>query len=221
MNNKKPLSRRDVVKRIGLISSISMMPVGSALAKVITPYQVEGPFHPVDDQADTDLDLTIINGNSESAEGKQILVQGRATDADGQPLVDALVDIWQANTHGRYSHPKDKNTAPLDSNFQGWGLIRTDDQGRYRFKTIEPGPYPLSFLGEDGWRCKHIHFKVSIPGAVELVTQMYFAGDPLIAQDLEVAKVPEEHRSLLISKPTIDEQTGLPIYQFDMILAEA
>jgi protocatechuate 3,4-dioxygenase beta subunit len=50
---------------------------------------------------------------------------------------------------------------------------------------------------------------------------MYFAGDPLIAQDLEVAKVPEEHRSLLISKPTIDEQTGLPIYQFDMILAEA
>jgi protocatechuate 3,4-dioxygenase beta subunit len=221
VNNKKPLSRRDVVKRIGLISSISMMPVGSALAKVITPYQVEGPFHPVDDQADTDLDLTIINGNSESAEGKQILVQGRATDADGQPLVDALVDIWQANTHGRYSHPKDKNTAPLDSNFQGWGLIRTDDQGRYRFKTIEPGPYPLSFLGEDGWRCKHIHFKVSIPGAVELVTQMYFAGDPLIAQDLEVAKVPEEHRSLLISKPTIDEQTGLPIYQFDMILAEA
>ncbi|MFT5656098.1 MAG: protocatechuate 3,4-dioxygenase beta subunit [Arenicella sp.] len=221
MSNKHNVSRRHVVKRIGLISGLSAMPLGSALAKVVTPYQVEGPFHPVDAQADTDLDLTIIDGNSDSAQGTQILVQGRATDADGQPLADALVDVWQANTHGRYSHPKDKNTAPLDANFQGWGLIRTDSDGRYRFKTIEPGPYPLSFLGEEGWRCKHIHFKVSKPGSVELVTQMYFAGDPLIEQDLEIAKVPEQDRGLLISKPALDEATGLPIYQFDMILANA
>ena len=182
-----------------------------------TPSQVEGPFHPIDEQGDTDADLCLIDGHADPAVGEQILVRGRVTDSDGRPVEDALVDVWQANHYGRYSHPGDRNTAPLDPNFQGWALIRSD--GRYGFKTIKPGPYPLSFLGADGWRCRHIHFKVSKPGGDTLVTQMYFHGDPLIDQDLEIAKAPADQRHQLIAQMTRDDTTGLPLYRFDIVLA--
>lgn len=221
MKKNKTVSRRDVSKQIAIAAGASLLGPGIAKALVPTPEQVEGPFHPIEEQADTDLDLTLIEGNSKTAEGEIILVRGQVFDAGGQPLTDALVDVWQANHVGRYSHPEDPNTAPLDPNFQGWGLMTTNSEGRFSFKTIKPGAYPLSFLGEEGWRCRHIHFQVSRPGFDELTTQMYFHGDPLIEQDLEIAKAPEELRHLLIAKSISDEATGLPLYRFDVVLAAA
>jgi len=221
MKKRNTVSRRDVSRQIGIAAGISLLGPGIAKALVPTPEQVEGPFHPIDEQADTDLDLTLIEGHSESAEGETILVRGQVFDAEGLPLKDALVDVWQANHLGRYSHPEDPNTAPLDPNFQGWGLMTTDAEGRFSFKTIKPGAYPLSFLGEQGWRCRHIHFQVSRPGFGKLTTQMYFHGDPLIEQDLEIAKAPEELRHLLIAKSVSDETTGRPLYRFDVVLAAA
>jgi len=187
-------------------------------SSLLTPSQVEGPFHPIEPQEDTDMDLTILPGHSSPATGEVILVRGRVFDNRGTPLANALVDVWQANHHGRYSHAEDPNTAPLDPNFQGWGLLNTGASGEYAFKTIKPGPYPLSFLGENGWRCRHIHFKVSSPGVRDLMTQMYFRGDPLIEQDLEIAKVPEANRDLLICDAVTDEASGLPLYRFDLTL---
>ena len=219
--NKKSISRRELAKQIGLVTAISMTSSANAIASIITPAQVEGPFYPVDDAADTDLDLTMINGHAETAKGEVILVRGQVRDTEGRPVSGAIVDVWQANHDGRYSHPDDKNTAPLDPNFQGWGLVTTDADGRYGFKTIKPGAYPLSFLGEEGWRCQHIHFIVSEPNFEKLTTQMYFDGDPLIAQDLEVAAVPEEHRHLLIAKSVTDEASGLPMYTFDVVVGTA
>ncbi len=221
MKKNKTVTRRDVSKQIGIAAGISLLSPGIAKALVPTPEQVEGPFHPIDEQADTDLDLTLIEGHSESAEGETILVRGQVFDGEGLPLKDALVDVWQANHLGRSSHPEDPNTAPLDPNFQGWGLMTTDSEGRFSFKTIKPGAYPLSFLGEQGWRCRHIHFQVSRPGFGKLTTQMYFHGDPLIEQDLEIAKAPEELRHLLIAKSVSDETTGRPLYRFDVVLAAA
>ena len=221
MKKHKTVSRRDVSRQIGIAAGISLLGPGIAKALVPTPEQVEGPFHPIEEQSDTDLDLTFIEGHSESAEGETILVRGQVFNAEGLPLKDALVDVWQANHLGRYSHPEDPNTAPLDPNFQGWGLMTTDSEGRFSFKTIKPGAYPLSFLSEEGWRCRHIHFQVSRPGFDKLTTQMYFHGDPLIEQDLEIAKAPEELRHLLIAKSVSDETTGLPLYRFDVVLAAA
>jgi len=63
-------------------------------------------------------------------------VSGHVFDRQGQPVGDALVEIWQANKWGRYNHGKDPSNAPLDANFQGWGQLKTDKQGFYRFKTI-------------------------------------------------------------------------------------
>ena len=218
MKNRGKYSRREVTRYIGMAAGAAFVTGSIARAAVPTPQQVEGPFHPIDEQLDTDLDLTMIDGHSQPAQGEVILVRGRVTDTDGRPLKDALVDVWQANHFGRYSHPEDPNTAPLDPDFQGWGLIRTDSDGRYGFRTIKPGPYPLSFLGEDGWRCRHIHFQVSQAGFGKLTTQMYFHGDPLIEQDLEIARAPEELRHLLIAQSRRDEATGLPLYQFDIVM---
>ncbi len=216
----KGLTRRALSRQIGLAAGVTL--VGSNFARAAmapTPEQVEGPFHPIDAQSDTDTDLCIIEGHTEPAKGEVILVRGRVTDVDGQPLEGALVDVWQANHFGRYSHKEDPNTAPLDPNFQGWGLMTTDTEGRYGFKTIKPGAYPLSFLGGAGWRCRHIHFQVSRSGSAKLTTQMYFYGDPLIEQDAEIAKAPRSLRHRLIAKSMADEATGLPLYQFDIVLS--
>ena len=221
MTNYKNVSRRDVTMQIGIVAGISLMGPGITRAAAITPEQIEGPFYPIDEQADKDMDLTLIEGHSDTAEGETILVRGRVSDADGRPLDDALVDVWQANHFGRYSHPEDNSTAPLDPNFQGWGLTKTNAEGRYGLKTIKPGAYRLSAVDGSGQRCRHIHFKVSRPGFKDLTTQMYFHGDPLIDQDLVMARTPTELRHLLIADSITDEVTRLPLYRFDLVLVAA
>ncbi len=74
--------------------------------------------------------------------GDRITIEGRITDADGKPVDDALVEIWQANAHGRYDHPDDTQDLPLDPGFKGFGRVPTDADGRFRFTTIKPGPVP-------------------------------------------------------------------------------
>lgn len=221
MKKQRTLSRRQITRNIGVAAGLALIPGGLTSAATLTPKQVTGPFHPVDEQPDTDKNLVMVDGRAEPAKGKVILVRGQIVDINGEPLSDALVDVWQANHFGRYSHPKDRNAAPLDPNFQGWGLIKTDAEGRYGIKTIKPGPYPLPYVGAEGWRSRHIHFKVSHPDADTLVTQMYFEGDPLIDADQEIAKTPEELRYLLIARSRTDETTGLPLYGFDLVLAPA
>jgi len=149
-------------------------PLRAALPN-FTPNQVMGPFYPVEKPLDQDADLTAIAGRSGVAEGQVVHVVGRVLNNEGAPVAGARVEIWQANTHGRYSHPYDWNTAPLDPNFEGFGVAVTDSEGRYRFKTVKPGPYPVT---EDWSRPPHIHFDVS--GRVgRVVTQMYFENEPL------------------------------------------
>ena len=104
-------------------------------------------------------------------------------DGDGRPVRNSLVEIWQANAAGRYTHHLDQHPAPLDPNFSGAGRCLTDDEGRYRFVTVKPGAYPWK-NHDNAWRPAHIHF--SLFGASfrsRLITQMYFPGDPLFEQD--------------------------------------
>lgn len=221
MKKVERISRRELAKRIGVAAGVGVVGAQTALADIVTPSQTAGPFYPADKGADVDLDLTQIRGHAQSAFGEQILVHGRIVDESGNPLRGALVDIWQANHHGRYAHAQDPNTAPLDDHFQGQGIVTTGEDGRYRFKTIRPGAYPLGPLGGVGWRCQHIHFKVTQPQSAALTTQMYFEGDPLIEDDLEIAKVPTEHRDFLIAKAVTDRETGLLIYRFDVVMPAA
>jgi protocatechuate 3,4-dioxygenase beta subunit len=215
-------TRRTLAKQIAaVVGGISVFGPAVAQKLLSTPVQVEGPFYPPGPLAETDIDLTMLEGHTESATGDVILVRGRVTDTDGNPLSGAQVDIWQANHLGRYSHPEDPNPAPLDPHFQGIGIAHTDAEGWYGFKTIIPAAYPLKFLadGNDGWRAQHIHFKVAHENARSLTTQMYFEGDPLLAQDGGYNDAPEDQRHLLVTSPKQDEKTGLPIHRFDIALA--
>ena len=219
MRKSKGINRRDATRNIGMAAGAAIFGSSIVSAAVPTPAQIEGPFHPGWDQDDLDLDLTLIDGHLDVASGEMMLVRGRVTDTGGNPLRNALVDIWQANEHGKYAHPDDPSPEPLDPNFQGRGVINTDAEGRYAFRTIRPGAYPLKYLGFDGWRAAHIHFQVSHEHSDTLTTQMYFEGDPLLHQDEELAKVPEELHQLLIPKPGIDDGSGLPLLRFDVVLA--
>ncbi len=160
-----------------------------------TPAQTAGPFYPKQFPADTDLDLTQVEGRDERAEGDVVYVGGQVLDEDFKPVSGALVEIWQANKHGRYDHEDDPSTAPLDPDFQGFGRVRADEDGNYSFKTIFPGAYPVS---EDWTRTPHIHFKVARRGYHELITQLYFAGQELNEKDLLVQQIPEDERDRVI-----------------------
>ena len=132
---------------------------------------------------DHDMDLTVIKGKRGHAQGELIHLTGRVLNNQGEPVKGARIEVWQANTHGRYAHPTDINPAPLDPNFQGYGVQVTDGEGRYRFKTIKPGAYPINPVNATNIRPPHIHFDV-LGTKDRLVTQMYFPDEPLNEQDI-------------------------------------
>lgn len=213
-------SRRVITRQLGILAGgAAFLGPGIAMALSRTPAQTEGPFYHAGPHAESDVDLTLLEGHSERAAGDVILVRGRVTNLEGRPLANARVDIWQANHWGRYTHPDDTNTAPLDPNFQGVGIAYTDADGLYGFRTIKPAPYPLSFFGGTRLRACHIHFKVVHEAARGLTTQMYFAGDPLLENDGVMRRTPADQRHLLITSPQGDAETGLPLHRFDIVLA--
>ena len=115
--------------------------------------------------------------------GERIIVAGRVLDEDGKPVSRTLVEVWQANSAGRYIHERDQHPAPLDPNFTGKGQFLTNERGEWRFVTIKPGAYPWRNT-HNAWRAQHIHFSLFGPAFVtRIVTQMYFPGDPLLADD--------------------------------------
>ena len=125
------------------------------------------------------------------AMGQRIIVAGRVTDEAGRPVTGAMIELWQANAAGRYHHERDAHDAPLDPHFRGAGRVFTDGDGNYRFVSIKPGAYPWR-NHHNAWRPCHIHFSLFGPSwGSRLVTQMYFAGDPLLAIDPVFQAVPD------------------------------
>jgi protocatechuate 3,4-dioxygenase, beta subunit len=200
-------------------SSIKRAPAKPLVHIPHTLSEVTGPsFGPnlIDTKA---CDLT--KQHSGQPLGERIIVSGRVLDEDGRPVPKTLLEIWQANSAGRYLHKRDQHDAPLDPNFSGNGYTLTDSDGRYRFITIKPGEYPWR-NHVNAWRPAHIHFSIFGPAfATRLVTQMYFPGDPLIPYDpIFNCTADEKARNRLISlfdwETTISEWAlG---YRFDIIL---
>ena len=128
----------------------------------------------------------------------------------------ARVELWQANTHGRYTHPSDTNPAPLDPNFEGFAIQDTDAEGRYRFKTIKPGAYPAT---ANWMRPPHLHFEVT--GKINrMITQMYFPGEALNDKDLLLQNI-RLNRDGVIAKvlpPTSDVESDSLIVVWDIVL---
>jgi protocatechuate 3,4-dioxygenase, beta subunit len=164
-------------------------------------------------------DLSKVDGHE--AVGERIIVAGTVVDEDGRPVPKTMIELWQANAAGRYSHERDQHDAPLDGKFRGAGRVFTDAGGRYRFTSIKPGAYPWR-NHHNAWRPNHIHYSLFGPGfAARLVTQMYFPGDPLLSLDPIFNCVPDEaarnrliaHFDLAIAQP--EYALG---YRFDIVL---
>ena len=153
--------------------------------------------------------------------GERIILYGRVFDTEGKPLRGTLVEIWQTNSAGRYLHRWDRWAAPLDPNFSGAGRCVTDDQGRYRFTTIKPGPYPWG-NHYNAWRPAHVHFSLLGRAFTQrLVTQMYFPGDPFFDYDPVFNSVRDPRgRERMIARFDIHETvpSWAAAYSFDIYL---
>ncbi len=175
--------------------------------------------------------------------GAPIVVEGRITDADGKPVDDAAIEIWQANAHGRYDHPEDTRDLPLEDGFKGFGRVATDAGGAFRFRTIKPGPVPASgrssatapsqgasgaaagdstaataaSVGALPMQAPHINVTIFMRGMLkQLSTRIYFPDDPANASDPVLQSVPAERRGTLIATRVADA-----VLRWDVVLQGA
>jgi protocatechuate 3,4-dioxygenase beta subunit len=179
-------------------------------------------YGPVFGPADvTELDSDLTRQHAGEPLGERITVTGRILDRDGRPVRGQLVEIWQANSSGRYAHQRDQHPAPLDPNFTGFGRRLTDDEGCYAFTTVKPGAYPWR-NHVNAWRPAHIHFSLFGRAFTQrLVTQMYFPGDPLLPLDPIFQSVTDDRaRERLIA--VYDHSLSVPEsslgYRWDVVL---
>lgn len=135
---------------------------------------------------------------AEGVAGERVTIQGRVLDGDGIPVPDALLEIWQANSHGKYAHPEDTQDKPLERGFTGFGRVPVDKEGVFGFVTIKPGPVPGP-KGKD--QAPHLVISVFMRGLLKrLVTRMYFPNDARNASDPILNMVDPARRSTLVAK---------------------
>lgn len=158
-----------------------------------TPSQTVGPFF--------SIALERLN-TSEIArpdlEGERVTIFGCVLDGDGQPVPDAVLEIWQADTHGAYRHPEDAHHKAGQSEFAGFGRVPTNDGGEFRFTTIKPGSVP----GPNGsMQAPHLLVSVFMRGLLNrLMTRIYFPGEPANANDFVLNLVPPGRRETIIAR---------------------
>ena len=163
-------TRRNFLGGLAVGAMAFTAPGAFAEELIRTPAQTEGPFYPDKLPLDTDNDLIILNDALTPAVGTIAHVSGRILDARGEPIRNALVEIWQCDNNGAYLHTGTGNADKRDSNFQGFGRFLTGSKGEYYFRTIKPVPYP--------GRTPHIHYAVKFKGQPKFTTQCYIQGDP-------------------------------------------
>lgn len=149
--------------------------------------------------------------------GERIRIEGRVLDGDGVAVPDAMVEIWQANAHGRYNHSSDPGPAPLDPSFLGFGRSGTAEDGIYWFETVKPGPVPF-----DGERLQAPHICVTVfsRGLLNhVMTRLYFEDEPANSSDPVLQFVPGERRATLLARR--EPAGAVVIYRFDIILQGA
>jgi protocatechuate 3,4-dioxygenase beta subunit len=181
-----------------------------------TAHQILGPFHPLIEPSKGG-DLTRVEGRPGRAQGQVVYLSGKVLDQFGSPVRGAKLEIWQANSFGRYTHPNDENSAPLDPSFEGFAVVETDDDGKYALKTIKPGAYPT---GPNTIRPSHIHFEV-FGKRERFITQLYFEGDPHQAEDpwLQSAMNRKDTIIMPVQDPIEGMEAEAKRVMFDVVLA--
>ena len=166
---------------------LSMLVVALNQARPLgaTEATVFGPFH-VDDAPAASQGADIAGG----APGTPLFVNARVLDLQGGPLADAEVDVWQADDNGLY----DVQQPELGRTRRARGVLRSDAQGRVRFRSITPTAYPVPTDGPVGqmllasgrhpWRPAHLHFMIRAAGFETLITHIFRDPDPYLDSDV-------------------------------------
>lgn len=175
------------------------------MSRALTPSQTIGPFYfgTVTNAYRQDLAVA-------GVAGERIEIALTLHDAAGAIVPDGLLEIWQANSHGRYNHPEDRRNLPLDPGFEGFGRASTDTTGCARFSTVKPGrvPWPAG-----GLQAAHINISVFARGVLNrLATRLYFEGDEALADDPVLKLVDPARRTTLIATRDGDGVWRLPIH---------
>lgn len=201
--------------------SFTRNPSQPLIDRPLTLSELTGPVGLEQRLAISPFDIANLNPNGPRAIGQYIEVSGRVVDEDGAPLAGAVVEIWQANSAGKYVHELDRHQAPIDPNFIGEGRFVTDAEGCYRFRTIKPGGYPVT-ESKWWWRPPHIHFSIFGPSWMNrFVTQIFFPGEPLNESDLLLNAVQDpEARDRLIfqTSPTPVQAISFLAFHRDFVL---
>ncbi|HUE87287.1 MAG TPA: protocatechuate 3,4-dioxygenase [Vicinamibacterales bacterium] len=206
-------SRRRFLGMLGLGGVFLHVPGAFAQALVETPRQTEGPFYPDALPLDTDNDLLIVNDRITPAVGDITHLSGRVLTNAGEPLRNAVVEIWQVDHHGAYLHSRTANQERRDANFQGFGRFLTGTSGEYYFRTIRPVPYP--------GRTPHIHMKVKRGDRELLTTQCYIKGHPQNERDGVLRRIrdPRMRESVIVDFAAVPGSTpGEVAARFDIVL---
>lgn len=158
-----------------------------------TTWQTVGPFFSLGLDHLVREDLT-----APGVSGARVEIEGRVIDGGAKGVPDALVEIWQANAHGRYSHPEDTQEKKLEAGFLGYGRAATDENGRFHFVTIKPGAVP----GPDGRpQAPHLAVSVFARGLLRrLVTRMYFPDEAANTEDYVMSLVDAARRHTLVAR---------------------
>jgi protocatechuate 3,4-dioxygenase, beta subunit len=181
------LARRHTLAALGSLPAAIATPAAAQSVTTgarPTPRQTLGPFYPRNESEqprETDADLLVVDGDRVRSRGEPLYLTGRVRDRSGQPVADALVEIWQCDANAVYHHPAGGAPAERDPHFQGYGRMQTGTDGSFHFRTIRPVAYP--------GRTPHIHVRIAPRAGAPLATQLYLADDPGNARDFSVPPV--------------------------------
>ncbi|MGH9496735.1 MAG: protocatechuate 3,4-dioxygenase subunit alpha [Candidatus Sulfotelmatobacter sp.] len=177
-----------------------------------TPSQTVGPFFHLG--CTETHSVRFLAG--EDAKGERVRVTCRVFDGEGVPIPDAMIEIWQADSQGRYNHPADLRANGKDPDCSGFGRLATDKDGQCVFETIKPGRVPMD---DDLLQAPHMNVSVFARGVLKrLATRIYFNGEPANAECPILTLVPEDRRATLMAHP---DARGSGNWRFDIHLCGA
>jgi protocatechuate 3,4-dioxygenase, beta subunit len=207
-NNVRLLARRQTLAALAglpaaIATPVAAQPVTTGVRP--TPRQTLGPFYPRNESEqprETDADLLVVDGDRVRSRGEPLYLTGRVLDRSGQPVTNAMVEIWQCDANAIYHHPAGGAPAERDPNFQGYGRMQTGADGAFHFRTIRPVAYP--------GRTPHIHVRIAPRAGGTLATQLYLADEPGNARDFLFRQLsPEERTQLsLVLQPSSGAQNA-------------
>lgn len=218
-HNKPPFCLQPQATRRGFLGALALGSAGLFAPGIFaeeltrTAEVEEGPFYPIQLPLDTDNDLLLVNDAITPAVGEVTHLSGRLLDSRGNPIKNALIEIWQVDSMGTYLRAR-ASRGKFDPNFQGFGRFLTGSTGEYYFRTIKPVAYEQR-------PAPHVHFAVKIKGHEKWTTQLFVKDDPGNAKDQLYRRIhdPRARESITVNfAPVKNSRIGELAARFDIVL---